>query len=77
MRVKCGDIYPEKKKEIGEKKKKKTTHLSRHIYSMEASGPEVQQHKVPQDRRSPAAMKSSRASPSPPLEPLSGSGEWG
>ena len=41
---------------------------------MEASGPGVQQHKVPQDRRSPAAIKSSRASPSLPLEPLSGAG---
>lgn len=27
VRVKCGDIYPEKKKEIGEKKKKKP-HIS-------------------------------------------------
>ena len=77
MRLKCGDIYPENKKEIGEKEKKKTKPLSRHIYSMEASGPGVQQHKVPQDRRSPAAIKSSRARPSLPLEPLSGAGEWG
>lgn len=76
MRLKCGDIYPENKKEIGEKEKK-TKPLSRHIYSMEASGPEAQQHEVPQDRRSPAAMRPSRASPSLPLEPLSGSGEWG
>ena len=64
------------KRRLG-RRKKKTKPLSRHIYSMEASGPGVQQHKVPQDRRSPAAIKSSRASPSLPLEPLSGAGEWG
>lgn len=45
--------------------------------SMEASGPDVQLNRCPRAGGAPAAMKSSRASPSLAGEPLSGgSGEW-
>lgn len=41
------------KRRLGRRKEKETKPLPRHIYLMEASGPEMELYKVPQDRRSP------------------------
>ena len=41
------------KRRLGQRKGEKAKPLPRHIYLMEASGPEMQLYKVPQDWRSP------------------------
>ena len=41
------------KRRLGRRKEKKAKPFPRHIYLMEASGPEMQLYKVPQDWRSP------------------------